>query len=651
MIKDPILFGYSSFLGLIIAYLPTCPSKNLAPVALLSLFLVPLCLLCPSISHFMHSSPAPLSPPAFPSCSSCSIAPAWSLNGVPNTPTLLHPPLGLSAAIGPNISPGEGMSPTLSYPPGNSTISDLSPSIQAARSISPSDPPSSRPESAGSPFPATGPIRSPSSFPYLFPGLPSLPFPSFHLCPSSLLHPRCLTPRFATPMPSAHRGLPHRPTHLRMVAPCLRLSRRPRPLRRHARPPRSTAPIPRQPMTPALEPSNEIVLPGCLPGSPITDPSLPTSFSFPSLSLPIGQPLRDSGLLSRSVHPAPRDLQPLLGPFPPSSWSNAAFLSANVPGSADVANRLSSPPLDLMSAPRACDAVLRLRGGSPTLRPPGTKSLSPASIDPRSMVSVPPRPSVALAAVVSPSPQPPISSTLIFSAESSPLAQTVDIAPPSLLNFSLSSLSPNTTAAHLLLAGTPALLSLAPVDPSASVPPAPDPAAAAPPRGRGGIRSRRNRHATDSAPPSFLLSLSLFAPGPLPASLPADFEAFNSMMHDEFGYLGGPGAVPKRAVHRTDAPGSHLFSFLSPRGRSMADLDLDKPPGAICRGRGCHLLVRRLALRVAPRSRLRTAQQQWPNTIIQHPCPAHQTSRDICSHSYPKSPRRLSGRTPSIPIH
>ena len=118
MIKDPILFGYSSFLGLIIAFLPTCPSKNLAPVALLSLFLVPLCLLCPSISHFMHSSPAPLSPPAFPSCSSCSIAPAWSLTGVPNTPTLLHPPLGLSAAIGPNISPGEGMSPTLSYPPG-----------------------------------------------------------------------------------------------------------------------------------------------------------------------------------------------------------------------------------------------------------------------------------------------------------------------------------------------------------------------------------------------------------------------------------------------------------------------------------------------------------------------------------------------------
>ena len=196
MIKDPILFGYSSYLGLVIAYLPTCPSKNLVPVALLSLSLVPLCLLFPSISHFMHSAPAPLSPSAFPSCSSCSIAPAWSLTGVPNTPTSPHPLLGLSIAIGPTIPSGVGVSPTSSYPPHSSTISDLSPSIHEVRSISPSDLPSLRPESAGSPFPATGPIRSPSSSPFLFPELPQLPAPSHaspRPCPTHLAG--CLTAR------------------------------------------------------------------------------------------------------------------------------------------------------------------------------------------------------------------------------------------------------------------------------------------------------------------------------------------------------------------------------------------------------------------------------------------------------------------------
>ena len=41
----------------------------------------------------------------------------WSLTSIRNTPTLPHPSLGLSIAIGPNIPAGEGMSPTLSYPP------------------------------------------------------------------------------------------------------------------------------------------------------------------------------------------------------------------------------------------------------------------------------------------------------------------------------------------------------------------------------------------------------------------------------------------------------------------------------------------------------------------------------------------------------
>ena len=166
------------------------------------------------------------------------------------------------------------------------------------------------------------PVSSPSD----------LPAPSFHHCPSSLLHPRCLPPHyFAMLMPSAHRGLPHCPTNLRMTAPCRPLSGRPRLLRLHARPLRSTAPTPRQPTTPALVPSHRGMLPSLLPGSLITDPSLPPSFSTLSLSLPLGQPLQYSGLPSRSARPAPRDLQPPLGPFPPSSWSNAASLRAYNP--------------------------------------------------------------------------------------------------------------------------------------------------------------------------------------------------------------------------------------------------------------------------------------------------------------------------------
>ena len=280
----------------------------------------------------MHSSPSvPFSSSASTPRSLFNLVRSWSLTGVPNTPTSLHP-LGLSTAFGPNTPPGEGMSPTSSYPSCISTISDLSPSIHEVGSISPSDLPSLRPESAGPPFPATSPIRSPSSSPYLFPGLPSLPAPSFHHCPSSLLHPRCLPPRyFAMLMPSAHRGLPHCPTNLRMTAPCRPLSGRPRLLRLHARPLRSTAPTPRQPTTPALVPSHRGKLPSLLPGSLITDPSLPPSFSTLSLSLPLGQPLQHSGLPSRSARPAPRDLQPPLGPFPPSSWSNAASLRAYNP--------------------------------------------------------------------------------------------------------------------------------------------------------------------------------------------------------------------------------------------------------------------------------------------------------------------------------
>jgi hypothetical protein len=56
-------------------------------------------------------------------------------------------------------------------------------------------------------------------------------------------------------------------------------------------------------------------------------------------------------------------------------------------------------------------------------------------------------------------------------------------------------------------------------------------------------RSSRSHHATDSAPPSFLLSLPLFAPGDEQFN-----EKFNKEMHKAFGYLGQLNAVPDRAV-------------------------------------------------------------------------------------------------------
>ena len=66
---------------------------------------------------------------ASPPRSSLTLVSSWSLIGVLNTPTSPHPPFGLSTAIGLNIPPGEGMSPTLFYLPRISAISNLSPSI------------------------------------------------------------------------------------------------------------------------------------------------------------------------------------------------------------------------------------------------------------------------------------------------------------------------------------------------------------------------------------------------------------------------------------------------------------------------------------------------------------------------------------------
>ena len=65
------------------------------------------------------------------------------------------------------------------------------------------------------------------------------------------------------------------------------------------------------------------------------------------------------------------------------------------------------------------------------------------------------------------------------------------------------------------------------------------------PNGRSGRGGSTGPKATRSS----LLDLPYFSPGPLPSSLPEDFEEFNTAMHAAFGYCGGSsGAKPTRAV-------------------------------------------------------------------------------------------------------
>ena len=61
----------------------------------------------------------------------------------------------------------------------------------------------------------------------------------------------------------------------------------------------------------------------------------------------------------QAVHECKRDLQPLLIPFLPSSWSNVVSFHANDPDLED-ASRLSSPPLDLVSATSGCSFTAAL---------------------------------------------------------------------------------------------------------------------------------------------------------------------------------------------------------------------------------------------------------------------------------------------------
>ena len=98
----------------------------------------------------MHFLPVPLSPSASPSCFSCLIVQPWSLTDVPGAP-MPPSPSGLFAAIGPDVPHVDGMSPSFSSPPLILMDSNVSPSIHAARSISPSDLPPLRNASASSP--------------------------------------------------------------------------------------------------------------------------------------------------------------------------------------------------------------------------------------------------------------------------------------------------------------------------------------------------------------------------------------------------------------------------------------------------------------------------------------------------------------------
>ena len=218
-----------------------------------------------------------------------------------------------------------------------------------------------------------GPTQVPTSLPFsspflqptfadLSPGLPpGLPATSFVLCPLSPLHPRCLPPFIVTLNLSALRGSPHRPTHLRMVAPCLPLPDRPRPLWLHGRLSRSSASSSACPSSPRSNLRPESCLPTVFP---TTDPSLSPSL-FRPLGLPLDQPLRCRGLLPRSMLPISR---PLLVPFLPSSWSNVASLHANDPD-LDDASRLSSPPMDLVSATSGCSFTAALPSSLPPFLP------------------------------------------------------------------------------------------------------------------------------------------------------------------------------------------------------------------------------------------------------------------------------------------
>jgi hypothetical protein len=145
-------------------------------------------------------------------------------------------PSGLFTAIGPDVPPVEGMSPSSSSSPFNSMDFNLSPSTHAARSISPSALQPLRHASASSPpHPLCYPI---CPFPRQQPLRPDLglaplesPFPFDLLCapPASLLL------NIPPPRPRLHftANLFFHPTHLGLVSPLVPLPGRPRPSRRH----------------------------------------------------------------------------------------------------------------------------------------------------------------------------------------------------------------------------------------------------------------------------------------------------------------------------------------------------------------------------------------------------------------------------------
>ena len=195
----------------------------------------------------MHFLPVPLSPSASPSCFSCLIVQPWSLTDVPGAP-MPPSPSGLFAAIGPDVPHVDGMSPSFSSPPLILMDSNVSPSIHAARSISPSDlpplsnasasspphplsypicplsPPGSRSSSSGVPLSLRPPLRSSRQSP----SPPSVTSLSAALHDQSLLPPHasqsCCPPSLTSSAFSPATTSPYGPRHTHSRAPSTSLS-------------------------------------------------------------------------------------------------------------------------------------------------------------------------------------------------------------------------------------------------------------------------------------------------------------------------------------------------------------------------------------------------------------------------------------------
>ena len=311
-------------------------------------------------------------------------------------------PSGLYTAIGTDVPPVEGMSPSFSSPLLNSMDFNLSPSTHAARSISPTALQPLRHASASSP-------PHPLSYPICpFPSQPlrqafglaplEFPFPFDFLCapPASLLL------NIPSPRSRLHftANLFFRPTHLGLVSPLVPLPGRPRPSRRHSL--RLTAPSVR--ILGRLPPLSRITVPRPVARECLSHPLLSHRLACPDSTPPTPPPFVTLRLFS--VHPSPH-LGPASSPraatdpiwkaltaFPPSQkplldlpllaaslLHPPSFLVSGSPSlasdfftvhllalSASLRHFLAHPPLPSMLPPLSFfDLPLRLQSAHPPL--------------------------------------------------------------------------------------------------------------------------------------------------------------------------------------------------------------------------------------------------------------------------------------------